>query len=490
MIRNETLTHLLGDRQSEYHLIDIRRLALPFTMVRLALTTQEKVEISTIDEFVLKAIKAGIATPSTLEAFLGLPSFVVNRSLEGLALGRCIRIDPETSLLHLSDTGLETLNNKFKRVRATDEVEVLHNKLTQELYSASAVPFLRPKSIREDFDITKIEEKGQVPFKEDSADLDVLEGILNTIRRGRLKRQVLKVKEVRRKDNGYVEGELYIFSHIHTGSFLFKVLFSDEESIPIEEALGRIDFYKNYGPSASQGTVVEVDARHQAFLDQALQQERAVLDCTEQVQALTQEIDILIHDTRQEQLAAGLEVSAQGGAAADQRIQLLENQIEELQAKISGSIRFIKTYEHPKLFDEALSSANVRLMIVSPWINAYAMKESRLQKLEGLLAKGVKVYIGYGINKINDDKIELQIVDKLRKLSNRYPNLFMFRRLGNTHSKILAYDNNFFVVGSFNWMSFTGEMRKGEYRDESSFVISDPERVREIFDQEIRFSFK
>ena len=490
MIRNETLTRLLGDRQSEYNLLDLRRLALPFTRVKLALTTQEKIDISTIDEFVLKAINSGIETPDSIEAFLGLPTFVVERSLEALALDRCIRVDPESSLLRLSTNGLETLNNKFRRIRSVDEIEVLHNKLTKELYSASAFPFLRPRELKEDFDITRVEEKGLAQFKDDDADLDVLEGILNTIRRGRLKRQVLQVKEVRRKENGYVECELYIFSHIHTGSYLFKIDLSGEESAPIEEALGQVGFYKNYGPAASMETQIEVDARHQALIEEALQQERSVREFTEQAQALAQEIDVLIQDTRQEQLTAGPEEDVKNAEAANQRIQMLEAQIQELQTRISGALRFIKTYEHPKLFDEALSSATERLMIVSPWINGYALKDSRIQKLQELLAKGVTVYIGYGISKTNEEKIDQRVVERLRKLAKQYPGHFDFRRLGNTHSKILAYDANCFVTGSFNWMSYSGEMRKGEYRDESSCVITDPERVRELFDHEIQFSFK
>jgi len=76
--------------------------------------------------------------------------------------------------------------------------------------------------------------------------------------------------EVRRRKNGYVEGGLYIFSHIHTRSSLFKVLLPDEESGPVEEALGRIDFYKNYGPIAPQETMVEVDTRLLSLLDEAL----------------------------------------------------------------------------------------------------------------------------------------------------------------------------------------------------------------------------
>jgi hypothetical protein len=71
----------------------------------------------------------------------------------------------------------------------------------------------------------------------------------------------------------------------------------------------------------------------------------------------------------------------------------------------------------------------------------------------------------------------IQGLESLRRL---FPKCFIFHRLGNTHEKILLMDSSIAVVGSFNWLSFEGR-DSGKIRCESSVLISDPAKVRELF---------
>lgn len=59
---------------------------------------------------------------------------------------------------------------------------------------------------------------------------------------------------------------------------------------------------------------------------------------------------------------------------------------------------------------------------------------------------------------------------------------FNFRRFGDTHAKILLKDSDFYVVSSFNWLSFRGDPAK-PFREEWGNVISIPSEVDSFFDE-------
>lgn len=79
-------------------------------------------------------------------------------------------------------------------------------------------------------------------------------------------------------------------------------------------------------------------------------------------------------------------------------------------------------------------------------------------KLEGLLQKGVLIYIGYGISEDETQNLtpsDLGARKKLRDLNQMFSN-FTFKRLGNTRAKVLIKDSDFAAITSFDWLSFKG----------------------------------
>ncbi len=492
MLLEETIDKLLGDRKADYTLVDIRRLALPFTRIKLSVRTQEKHDLSVIDEFVLKASASGLNKISDIQAFLGLPDFVFEKQLSGLILERNLAPSADGLSVAITNNGKTLLANGYKKNRSNEEIEILQSKLTNEIFPSSQFAFLRPKDVREDCDITQIDAAKGYKFAENSINLDDLQFIINKYKRSKIKKQVLQIGGIKKKDNGYAESDLWIFSHIHTGSNVFKIILSDEESKSIEESLGKLEFYNEYITDKKSPEHECIDERFENIYLEAKNNSSTLNGYTGKANEIAKEIDKLINDTRQEQVSAEIsecQIDPKREHELENRIKELENQKIELEKSIKMSIRFIKTYEHPKYFDDALANTTNRLIIISPWITRSGMKESRLTRILELLKAGVKIYIGYGIDKFSDENIDLGIVEKLNKFKKQFPNTFTFVRLGNTHSKILASDDNFFITGSFNWMSFAGEMRKGAYRDESSVVLSEPNRVTEMMDKEIAYSF-
>ena len=179
--------------------------------------------------------------------------------------------------------------------------------------------------------------------------------------------------------------------------------------------------------------------------------------------------------------------------------QSLKKEIEKLKTQLAAvqkqqskaDLRRLTVFEHAAVFDRALTHANDRMMLVSPWISDTVMTQRRVDQIHSLAARKVEVYIGYGIDEVNDrrpgkdkDPEDTEAYRELKELSHKYPNLHLVR-LGNTHAKLLLMDSAFAVAGSFNWMSFKGD-RKKQFREEISYMTTD----KDFVDQEFEYYLK
>lgn len=127
--------------------------------------------------------------------------------------------------------------------------------------------------------------------------------------------------------------------------------------------------------------------------------------------------------------------------------------------------------EHKKYFEYILDNAKNEIYIQSPWIR-YRILEIYKEKIEGALKRGVKVCIKYGLkprNSFEKAGIDDEAKSYLESLQKKYNN-FAFKE-DNNHSKILICDDDFMILGSFNWLSFGGKDKKGqETRGETSNI--------------------
>lgn len=166
-----------------------------------------------------------------------------------------------------------------------------------------------------------------------------------------------------------------------------------------------------------------------------------------------------------------------------ERLQAAEKEVQRLQEEAKRlQVRNLYVADHPPLLEDALRTAKSRLMIISPWIKRKVVDRSFVNNIEKLLSKGVKVYIGYGIKEhptANASFQDAAAVDDLKTLSEQNP-MFIFRRFGNTHAKVLIKDSEFAAVTSFNWLSFKGDPHR-TFRDEQGTLLQLPELVNGKF---------
>lgn len=147
----------------------------------------------------------------------------------------------------------------------------------------------------------------------------------------------------------------------------------------------------------------------------------------------------------------------------------------------------LSVWETQEKFAEALKTVKSKILIESPWIKRATLKY--INSIEKALQRSVNVVILYGIE--SNDEHHYGTIEKLRNLKSKYQKNFHlihlpthFEEQGNykmtgTHRKLIIKDNDYYIQGSFNFLSFNKE--KGQkIANEESILI--PKKVQEKWD--------
>ena len=145
--------------------------------------------------------------------------------------------------------------------------------------------------------------------------------------------------------------------------------------------------------------------------------------------------------------------------------------------------KLINASEHPKYFKYILEKASKIIYIQSPWIK-YEVLKLYEEKIEDALKRNIKIIISYGMkkrNKNDKDSIDKDSKNKLDELKRKYKGLLILKE-AHDHSKILICDETFAIIGSFNWLSYSG----GDSRGETSTINKNINTINDL----VRNKFK
>lgn len=123
----------------------------------------------------------------------------------------------------------------------------------------------------------------------------------------------------------------------------------------------------------------------------------------------------------------------------------------------------LEMQEHKKYFLYSFEHAKKAVYIQSPWVRIKVLKQYK-DKIEQALDRGIKIMIKYGMkprNRFDKDSIDEESRQYFATLKEKYPNLFFTKEVYD-HSKIVICDEEFMIIGSFNWLSFSGEKERSE----------------------------
>jgi hypothetical protein len=226
-------------------------------------------------------------------------------------------------------------------------------------------------------------------------------------------------------------------------------------------------------------------------------------------QAVAQAADTLVsNETAMRGLQAELSDTASRRAATQSGAERrqLEQRIGELEAALqqkreeSDQLRarleqqqgsFLRTEQHRGALEQALTEVGEELIIIAPWLNRRTCDDALCTLVAQAVKRGVAVRIGYGVteragdpdvarNRANAQRVIRAMNDAVEREGSAAPGgRLEIVRVSDTHQKILVCDRAYGILGSFNWLSYRGELDE-QYRNETSVVLREPAAVEEL----------
>ena len=457
-----------------YTLATFKQAALPVYLLTVRVLVLEKKTLSPIEEACLRAIDSGLALPTEIGKFLGLPTNVLTVIIAALNSRECINYSraPGESAAKVSLTAKGRLSLR-EAVAVTPQERVVQLVFDPYLKRVLFIPtaaLSRPREVKEQGWLelplcgAKRPEADDIPLKE-------LDRVVAKIRnREEEARELLAIRRVERREMHFLPF-LLLFYKANQGEDVQVAFYQDDGfSLEHETAFRAMGGAEQVGarhvlPPVDVAVVGKSAGKFQAEIDEAIRSEAQMLQTQQRTEGQQEDGGLQPQNTK---------------AKVDKRA-------TQAHAK---TLRVVRCHEHPRLLRKALGASEDRLLIVAPWIRDQVVDRDFIAALEALLRNGVDVYIGYGLTeedgkaKANDQArsklpISRRAKADLEGLQQRFKN-FNFRFVGNTHRKFLVSDDKFAVSTSFNWLSFLGDPKE-RARDESGLLVTKAEYVEEMF---------
>lgn len=470
-------------QRAGYRLADIAEMGIPVYSLNVQVLTLAHKRLPPIEEFLLRCLSLKISTVEEISQYLGLTREVLKPAFANLAQTENIALTAHLGLQSWSLTKKGQTTLQAAEIVAPEE-RTFSIHFDAVLRKPKLYKFQKLMKYRELKEDGLIEIEVFPPRQPQLAELSPgdIERVLKTIPGlTDQRRDVLAVRSVENVKKGFIRGVGLFFKGATDDDSQIAFVIDGILSTPHELAFAGTEGFKRLvGRIASDpAEVAEIsDARKSLSVGASQQDEAHKLDTSTtraEVQLAEQSEALRVADDENEK------------AVLIERLKQAEDELAKLRAEARKiPIKDIYVKDHPPLLQNALSTAERRLLIISPWIRAKVVNADFLKKLESLLRKSVSVFIGYGTSAEKDKTENLfasdrLTIEKMRSLAQKYPT-FNFTRLGNTHAKVLIKDSEFMAVTSFNWLSFQGDPDK-TFRDEQGTLIQHPEHVENKFNE-------
>lgn len=452
-----------------YRVADYVHVGMPVYRITTRLFTQVQKKIATIDEFLLRLVRIGVQRTPEIAEFLGLNQPFIDDAFSQLLIDDLLT-------LHSGSDRRQRLSLTDKGIRALDSAETLIPEEKTYVIDYDAllrrIVLLRREQLLSGFQIRKMGCKQIRPLLKrplDAGDLSIAglqKSVQASLSQREAQRFVLAVNELYRKRLNFLPAIAVIYRSLDGVEIQVAFIIDGKPSPEHDEAFARLDGVHLLGidsdlARSAGDTVVVTEVLNEAA---NLPKEASVLN--------SQHLE--------------LGSSSPSESQAPRPYQHLSNeQNNDLQ---QSGIALLSVHDHRAFLEYALRFARHRVMIICPFLHESVVTETFEHQLETLLRKGVRVDIGYGMpdhEKRSPSKVQMSVVQKFENMARRFRQLRVAKV--DSHAKVLLVDTTFFVIGSFNWLSFHGDPDR-PFRDEQSVVVSIPNMIERKF-QDLNASF-
>ena len=494
LMENDDLMGVMGVRArarkrfQDYDVEFVYPVCLPVYELRLRVLEQEIGKLSTAARFVLMLTNVPVTAVSEIQRVLGLSEGDMVTAAAELLSASLIVQQPNQSI-HATERGRTVLKEAGRTYRPRNRhPRIPYDPLVRGVVGINLDDLLDPDEVRKQ-GLFVVPTKKRRP-RLSQIRLAEVQDYEEHFGKAKHKAEILQVSDIKETRLRYRADVILVkLSHRHSQADQYAAYraqqYLDHESEAIQRlaatgvdlvpedirpavALSNVSLYR-LAPEESEliGDISD--------LDQALgKTEVAVADAQASRSATQDERE------RAELEATIRQLTVQEGELRDR----LRDRERELEGLSHGEARLVKTEEHRPLLLEAVQAAKSELTIVSAWINSRTLDDELCKALAAAVRNGVTVRIAWGMgtgsseSQRNRVKGETALNALKRSIREQDKGRLIIKRM-ETHEKFIICDDRFCVSGSFNWLSYRGEI-DSEYRREAS-LYSERRAIIEIW---------
>lgn len=476
------------DNRAGYQLVTYREVGLPIFGILATALILERQDRSCIDEFVLRSIAAGLQLPTQIQGILGIPPRVVDTTIADLIRQEAIRRAPSTELMSLTERGKQMVGDAAQFCPSEQTIWFPFDGLLRKPKWYGNMQFMEPSEARDRGMPQLRAVPARAPEVNELSTPEVSEVVRLAASVSQGDRQVLRMLTIERRSRKFLPAVALVYraiqsDEVHIG-FAIDGRISQEHELAFLRAggLDRQPIFDGLRDAADFGPIDGIlSGRVAQFVREADAERRKAAPIADARAELSKAaIAVVSSQSEREKSDA---------AAVERRARELLTSVEK--AVGSKPVRPLPVYEHPAVLEEAISKASKRLLVVSPWIRRAVVDRNFLRSIRQACGRGVKVSIGYGLGSddISEKAWDEEARQELEGLAKELA-LLQVCRLGDTHAKVLIKDSEYFVITSFNWLSFRGDQSR-PFREEWGTMVRDSALVDELYGEIItRFGEK
>jgi hypothetical protein len=458
-----------GDRFSGLYLTHVDLIYWPVWRHELQHSVYESVPLDALEEGLLLLVQAGVDTIEQAAALLGCSkryALEMARRLDaGLSGNGYLRLENDCRLhaTRLTATAIESLQ---RQVPVHQSMSLLRDSLFGEWLSFGATPFETFSSP----DVMKGAYRWLAP--EVSADFDDVSASTRALE----ETQVREIIDSNFATVGVLEWAT-VWVAVYQPEFgaggrylLFNPAREDEPLTSLSssfEDLLRDRVPQMYFRDDQSSTSSDVWERFASRV-RAADEEREIAtgelfleQANEKVEAFSRELPALHIDDPPATLD---EAKSSSDEIEDLKFRLyaLSVKLDEQRQHLAAMPRVdhIEAAAHPAFVRASISSACKDLVMICPWIK-WGVLGPLLPEIDAALKRGCRIWIGYGMpkNPYHPEKIDQKAMKELKRRQDGGLLRLAFLR---THAKILIQDDELFLCGSYNFLSYSGGDGRGE----------------------------
>ena len=453
-------------------------ICLPIYELRLRVTVMASHDLTATARFILQLTGLSVTQPKEVGRLLSLPDDYVKRAAAELLSADLIEQRPNLGL-SITVQGRQALQQGGRTLRPGNRhITVPYDPLTKKIVAIERDRLLDRNEVLKNGDYIVPTGPRRPPLN--AVRLDQVRDHERVYGRARNSTEILDVSAIRDVKLRYRDDIILVkLDALHSNASIFAAYHARQYLEDVSNSLHRL------------ATERGVDLLPDEFKtdDAPMQISHALVSGEESdILASIQELDRAVAEADREmaefEAMRGTTQNAEERAVLTSKVEELEADKAELNIRLErlevqlraltdDKARLIKTENHRPLLFEAVRKAQSELTIVSAWVNPRTLDNELCGMIAEAVRRGVKVRIGWGFGtgKAGYSRNRQQANEALSGLRKRIPAGLKSKletKRTETHEKFVICDHTFCAWGSFNWLSYRGEVDDG-YRRETSY---------------------